>query len=80
LLLKLIQDAFVEGAVDIIRLGPDDIRSVLQAMERFDLDFDDAYQYVTAEKHNLAVVSYDADFDRTDRGRKTPAEALREKE
>jgi len=29
-----------------------------------------------AEKHNLAIISFDTDFDRTERGRKTPAEIL----
>jgi len=38
----------------------------------------DAYQYVAAGKHNLTLVSLDADFDRTERGRKTPAEVLGE--
>jgi hypothetical protein len=38
------------------------------------LDFDDAYQYSAAEKYNLTIVSFDSDFDRTPRGRKTPAE------
>ena len=41
-------------------------------MQRFNLDFDDAYQYVAAEKFNLEIVSFDSDFDRTERGRKTP--------
>ena len=40
----------------------------------FRLDFDDAYQYVVAEKYNLALVSFDADFDRTDKKRMVPAE------
>ena len=31
-----------------------------------------------AEKHDLTLVSFDADFDRTDRGRKTPADILGE--
>jgi len=31
---------------------------------------------VAAEKHDLTLVSFDTDFDRTERGRKTPAEAL----
>jgi len=47
-------------------------------MRGFNLDFDDAYQYVAAEKHNLTLVSLAADFDRTDRGRKTPADILGE--
>ncbi|MBC7344089.1 MAG: hypothetical protein H5U03_01430, partial [Clostridia bacterium] len=29
-----------------------------------------------AEKYNLTLVSLDGDFDRTERGRKTPAEVL----
>jgi predicted nucleic acid-binding protein len=40
------------------------------------LDFDDAYQYVAADKHNLVIVSFDGDFDRTERGRKTPQAVL----
>lgn len=45
-------------------------------IERFNLDFDDAYQYVAAEKYNLTIVSLDSDFDRTERGRRDPAEVL----
>jgi len=29
------------------------------------LDFDDAYQYALAEKHDLIIVSFDSDFDKT---------------
>jgi predicted nucleic acid-binding protein len=32
-------------------------------------EIDDAYQYVAAERYDLAVVSFDGDFDRTERGR-----------
>jgi hypothetical protein len=35
--------------------------------KKFALDFDDAYQYVVAEKYDLQLVSFDADFDRTER-------------
>ncbi len=45
-------------------------------MNNFSLDFDDAYQDVAAEKYGLALVSFDSDFDRTARGKKTPAEVL----
>ena len=48
----------------------------LEVMERFRLDFDDSYQYTAAEKRNLTIVSFDGDFDGTDRGRTTPAEML----
>ncbi len=73
-LLRFVQDTFEEGAVALIRLEPEDTRDLLHAMERFDLDFDDAYQYVAAEKYNLTIVSLDSDFDRTEQRRKTPAE------
>jgi predicted nucleic acid-binding protein len=46
------------------------------ACTRHRLDFDDAYQYVVAELHDLKIVSLDADFDRTPRGRLEPLAAL----
>jgi len=46
------------------------------ATKKFNLDFDDAYQYAVAEKYDLTIVSFDVDFDRTERGRKTPGEVL----
>ena len=46
-------------------------------MKQFKLNFDDAYQYVTAEKYGLTLVSFDTDFDHTEQGRKTPGEILK---
>lgn len=43
---------------------------------KFDLDFDDKLHYYLAKKKNLQLVSYDADFDKTDLKRITPKEAL----
>jgi predicted nucleic acid-binding protein len=51
-------------------------RSRISWKEELGLDFDDAYQYVAAEKRDLTLVSFDSDFDRTRRGRKTPGEVL----
>jgi len=75
-LLRFVQDAFIDGAVTLIHLRPEDTQRMLDVIERFKLDFDDAYQYVAAEKYNLTLVSFDGDFDRTERGKKTPAEIL----
>lgn len=75
-LLSLVQDAFVDGAIALIRLEPEDTQHLIHVIERFNLDFDDAYQYVAAEKYNLTIVSLDSDFDRTERGRRDPAEVL----
>ncbi len=75
-LLRFVQDAFMDGAVVLIRLEPEDTQRLVRVIEQFNLDFDDAYQYVAAEKYNLTIVSFDSDFDRTERGRKIPAEVL----
>ena len=49
---------------------------LIKNTKEFKLDFDDAYQYTLAEKHDLSLVSFDKDFDKTERGRKTPIEVL----
>ncbi len=77
LLQQFVADIFIEGSIALARLTPEDIRVLIEAMNRFSLDFDDAYQYAAAEKYNLTVVSFDADFDRTERGRKTPGQINR---
>ena len=59
-----------------MRLGLEDMQDIVHASQRFNLDFDDAYQYAAAEKYNLIIVSFDGDFDRTERGRRTPTEVL----
>jgi predicted nucleic acid-binding protein len=58
-------------------LAIEDMEPVINASEDFELDFDDAYQYVVAEKYNLTIVSFVDDFDRTGRVRRTPGEILR---
>ncbi len=73
-LLRFAQDAFVDGAVSLIHLEPEDTPQLVQAMTQFNLDFDDAYQYTVAQKYDLTLVSLDGDFDRTERGRRIPQE------
>jgi len=58
----------IESGVGRIRLDPSDFRRMLVIQQQFQLDFDDAYQYVAAEKFNLTIVSYDIDFDKTELG------------
>jgi predicted nucleic acid-binding protein len=73
------REAFQQFAADLERAGigilslaPTDMVRVVEAAGRFTLDFDDAYQYAVAESFGLELVSFDADFDRTARGRLTP--------
>ena len=75
---SFVQDTLIDGAVSLIHLEPEDTQHLLRIIEQFGFDFDDAYQYSAAEKYNLTIVSFDSDFDRTPRGRKTPAEIRKE--
>jgi predicted nucleic acid-binding protein len=76
--LRFVRDAFLEGAAILVALRPEDMSQLLQKMDQFDLDFDDAHQYIAAEKYDLILVSFDSDFDRTRRGCKTPAQVLKD--
>jgi len=60
----------------MLSLSYEDMGNVIEVSARFNLDFDDSYQYVVAEKYNLTIISFDSDFDRTELGRKTPREVL----
>lgn len=66
----------VTAGVRMVSLLASELGAVIDAAARFSLDFDDAYQYAVADKYGLTIVSFDADFDRTARGRKAPAEVL----
>ncbi|CUQ68284.1 PIN domain-containing protein [Candidatus Nitrospira inopinata] len=74
--LRAVEDLLFTGGLTLLRLAPADLADVARRSKQFGLDFDDAYQYVTADKYNLVIVRFDADFDRTARGRKTPQAVL----
>lgn len=75
-LLDFVQDIFVNGAVTLVVIKPEETQSVVDAMGKYSLDFDDAYQYVAAEQNDLIIVSFDSDLDRTAKGGQTPAQIL----
>jgi len=52
------------------------MEGLIETAQRFGLDFDNVYQYAVAECYGLTIVSFDADFDRTERGRKMPKDLL----
>ncbi|NJE60613.1 PIN domain-containing protein [Thermococcus sp. 21S7] len=72
-----VEDIIMNGGFTILRLPPLEFRGLVDAMKRFNLDFDDAYQYRLAELYNLRIVSFDADFDGTELGRITPEQAIK---
>jgi predicted nucleic acid-binding protein len=75
--LRFSQDLFVDGNVGLIHIPGKETDQLVSVMKQFDLDFDDAYQYLAAEGRDLILVSFDGDFDRTRRGRKTPSAAIK---
>jgi predicted nucleic acid-binding protein len=71
-----VRDLLGEGGIAIFALGSEDMERLEHVATTFNLDFDDAYQYVVAEKFGLVLVSFDTDFDRTDRKRVIPSGIL----
>ena len=76
--IEFVEDLFVNGQVGLLTVPPEDIETLIGVMNNFNLDFDDAYQYVIAERHSLSLVSFDNDFTHTARGASTPAKILRD--
>jgi uncharacterized protein len=74
--MRFVQDVLIDGDVRLIRLKAQDLQAVIKSMEQQRLDYDDAYQYVVAEQYNLILVSFDREFDSTERGRQTPSQVL----
>jgi uncharacterized protein len=72
----LVQDVLIDGDVMLASLSATLTPRVVDIIDKFQLDFDDAYQYVIAERENAVMVSFDKDFDATPRGRQTPSQVL----
>ena len=75
---QFLKDMIFSEILSILSLSCEDMNRVIEVSTRFDLDFDDAYQYVVAEKYGLTIISFDSDFNKTELGRKTPKEVLEE--
>jgi predicted nucleic acid-binding protein len=71
---RFLTDMISTAGIKMIALFPRDMGDVIDTAQKFSLDFDDAYQYVAAEQYGLTIISFDSDFDRTEKGRKTPAD------
>lgn len=73
---SFVKDTLLDGDVVLIHLNPGNMERIIDTQKRYGLDFDDAYQYVAAERYDLIIVSFDSDFDKTERGKKSPQEVL----
>ncbi len=75
LFITFLEDLIVDG-IGILSLTSADLKKLNKVAQKFHLDFDDAYQYMIAEKYGLQLISFDTDFDMTKRGRKAPSEVI----
>jgi predicted nucleic acid-binding protein len=75
--LEFVDDVFMQGEVALVSVQPDAMHRLVAIIEQFNLDFDDAYQYAASELTEAVIVSFDGDFDRTERRRQTPGDILR---
>jgi uncharacterized protein len=66
---QFLVDVISSGNVGVLSLLANDLLEVTNTSQLLGLDFDDAYQYYTAELYDLTIVSFDSDFDKTPRGR-----------
>jgi len=64
------------NGMEILSSSPEDLMELDMTAQQYNLDFDDAYQYIQAEKHQLQLISFDKDFDNTKIGRKEPSEIV----
>ena len=72
----LVRSLFVEGGARLARLDTGELHRVVSASAEYGLDFDDAYQLSCAERYDLSLISFDAHFDRTGKGRRTPVQVV----
>ena len=60
-----IKDMILSG-IRVLSINPEKMLNIIDNSNRFNLDFDDAYQYTIAKNYDLKLVSLDKDFDKTD--------------
>ena len=60
-----LNDLIIEW-IEVLSLGKPALKEVIDNSNKFNLDFDDAYQYTIAKNYDLKLVSFDKDFDKTD--------------
>ena len=75
--LTFIDEDIITSGIRVLSLEPEKYSGIADAAGRFHLDFDDAYQYAAAEQNNLSIISFDRDFDRTEKGRLEPQDLFR---
>lgn len=77
--MQFVQDVLIDGNVLMVTVPPNAMKQIVEVMDHFGLDFDDAYQCVVAERQKAKIVSFDKDFDKIEQGRWTPEQVLEQR-
>jgi uncharacterized protein len=72
-----VSDLFFNGLIEQISLEPHDFDDIISNIERFKLDFDDAYQLTVSQKYDLTIVTFDKDFNVKGMNKMTPEDILK---
>ena len=63
---ELFLKGIIIDGIPILSLSSEDLLNINIITKDYNLDFDDAYQYLVAKKNNLNLVTFDSDFQKTD--------------
>lgn len=73
---QFVNDLFFNGLIEQISLDPHDFVDIISNIEKYELDFDDAYQLTISQKYEMAIVTFDKDFNIEGIDRMTPGELI----
>jgi hypothetical protein len=71
-----LNDLFINGQIEQLSLEPLDLMDVANNIKKYNLDFDDSYQFTVAEKFAMTLVTFDQDFKVVGLKKKTPQEII----
>ena len=73
---KFIDDLFVNGQLEQLYLDTVDLLDVITNIQKYKIDFDDAYQVSIAQKYDLTLITFDKDFNVKGIKKNTPDEIV----
>ena len=75
---KFVKDLFFNGLIEQLSLDPHDFVDIISNIEKYKLDFDDAYQLTISQKYDMTIVTFDKDFNIEEVNKMTPDEIIDE--
>lgn len=76
ILQSFLEDLFINAQIEQLSLNTKDLLNVISNIQKFNLDFDDAYQLSVSQKYDLILVTFDKDFDVKGIRKNTPEEII----